>query len=211
MRGCAVPGSECTVTHMPNRAILSTADARRDIVVSSAIATFARTGYIGTPVAAVAEHARISPAYVFKLFPSKEKLFVAALDRCFELVMESLAEGADGSTDLTPDGLLYAMGGTYAKLIADRDLLMLPVHAQSAADQPEIRDSLRRGIKRVTTFAQGRSGASDEAIQRFIAYGQLCQLIVTIGLEGIPESWAVLLTDGIRHPEAPAGDRMAAS
>jgi AcrR family transcriptional regulator len=193
---------------MPQRATLSTADARRDVVVSSAIATFARTGYIGTPVAAVAAHARISPAYVFKLFPSKETLFVAALDRCFELVMESLAEGADGSDDHTPDGLLYAMGGTYAKLIVDRDLLMLPVHAQSAADQPEIRDSLRRGIQRVTVFAQGRSGASDDAVQRFIAYGQLCQLIVTVGLEEIPEAWATLLTEGIRHPEASEGGLM---
>jgi AcrR family transcriptional regulator len=196
---------------MPNRSVLSTADARRDVVISSAITTFARTGYLGTPISAVAEHARISPAYVFKLFPSKEQLFVAALDRCFELVMDSLAEGADGAADQTPDGMLYAMGGTYAKLIADRDLLMLPVHAQSAADQPEIRDALRRGMKRVTTFAQGRSGADDEAVQRFIAYGQLCQLIVTVGLEEIPESWAALLTHGIRHPEASAGGRMASA
>jgi AcrR family transcriptional regulator len=185
---------------MPIRSVLSTAEARRDTVVSSAIAAFARAGYAGTPVAAVAEEARISPAYVFKLFPGKESLFIAALDRCFELIEESLSRGADSATDQTPDAILFAMGGAYAELIADRDLLMLQVHAQSVADQPEIGASLRRGLARVTRFAQSRSGGSDEAIQQFIAYGQLCHLIVTAGLDDVPEAWARALTAGIRHP-----------
>lgn len=185
---------------MAQRTPLSTSDARRDTVVDSAIAVFSQTGYIGTPIAAVAEHARISPAYVFKLFPSKEKLFVAALDRCFELIQQSLSDGAEIPDEQTPAGVLDAMGGAYAQLIADRRLLMLQVHAQSACDQPEIASALRRGIEKITRFASTRSGASDAAVQEFMAYGQLCHLIVTVGIEDSPESWARLLTDGIRHP-----------
>ncbi|WP_426519989.1 TetR/AcrR family transcriptional regulator [Diaminobutyricibacter sp. McL0618] len=183
------------------RTPLSTADARRDTVITSAIQVFATNGYLGTPIAAVAEHARISPAYVFKLFPGKETLFVAALDRCFELIEESLARGAEEAGAQTPSEILFAMGGAYADLIGDRSLLLLQVHAQSVAEIPEIGDSLRRGLARVTRFARDRSGAGDAAVQRFIAYGQLCHLIVTAGLEKIPEDWAQLLTDGIRHPE----------
>jgi hypothetical protein len=52
----------------------------------------------------------------------------------------------------------------------------------------------------VTTLAKSRSGASDKAVQDFIAYGQLCHLIVTAGIEDVPESWARLLSEGIRHP-----------
>ncbi len=183
------------------RTPLSTADARRDTVITSAIQVFATNGYLGTPIAAVAEHARISPAYVFKLFPSKEKLFVAALDRCFELIEESLARGAEEAAGQRPSDILFAMGGAYAELIADRSLLMLQVHAQSAAEIPEIGDSLRRGLASVTRYVRDRSGAGDTAVQRFIAFGQLCHLIVTAGLEQIPEDWAELLTAGIRHPQ----------
>jgi AcrR family transcriptional regulator len=180
--------------------MLSTAEARSSAVVSSAVTEFARTGYLGTPIASVAAHAKISPAYVFKLFPSKERLFVAALDHCFELVVAALERGADAASSHSPHDVLDAMGLAYAELIADRELLMLQVHAQSAADIPEIGESLRRGLERVTTFASSRSRADDKSVQRFIAYGQLCHLIVTAGLDSQSGAWAAILTDGIRHP-----------
>ena len=179
---------------------LSTADSRRPLVAASATRVFARGGYHGTTIAAVAEDARISPAYVFKLFPSKEKLFVAALERCFDEIMESVAAGADTAADQSPDGVLYAMGGAYAELIADRTLLMLQVHAQSVADIPEIVEALRTGLGALTRFVKTRSGAADNDVQRFIAYGQLCHLIVTLGLESVPDEWARTLAHGIRHP-----------
>ncbi|GAA3862067.1 TetR/AcrR family transcriptional regulator [Leifsonia kafniensis] len=181
--------------------ILSTAEARMPIVTASAVREFARGGLHGTTIADVAREAGISPAYVFKLFPGKERLFVAALDDCFEQIVEALGVGADSATDQSPDTVLYAMGGTYAELIRDRTLLMLQVHAQSAADVAEIGEALRAGIARVTTFAKTRSGGTDEAVQRFIAYGQLCHLIVTARIDEIPDEWALLLSHGIRHPE----------
>ena len=180
--------------------ILSTAELRRPVVIESAIRTFARTGYHGTAVAQVAQEAKISTAYVFKLFPSKEQLFVAALDHCFDLMEVALAEGADEATDAAPSAVLYAMGGAYAHLIADRSLLMLQVHAQSVADIPEVGDSLRRGLARITRFAKSRSGADDAEVQRFIAFGQLCHLIVTTGIDGLGEDWSDIVTAGIRHP-----------
>lgn len=180
---------------------LSTADLRRETVIASAIAVFARTGYLGTSVAAVAEHAKISSAYVFKLFPSKELLFVTALERCFELVLEAMKSAADASVDTTSAGMLQAMGEAYAELIADRSLLMLQVHAQSAASVPEIGAALRNGLRAVTTFAKTRSGAPDAAVQQFMAYGLLCHLIVVVDLDDDGSDWARLITAGIRHPE----------
>ena len=190
--------SECTVTHMTST--LSTSELRRPAVVDSAVRVFARSGYLGTAVAQVAADAKISTAYVFKLFPSKEQLFVAALDHCFDLVEEALAEGAISAPDQTPRGQLDGMGEAYADLIANRSLLMLQVHAQSAADVPEIREALVRGLARITRFAKSRTGAPDADVQRFIAYGQLCHLIVTTGLEEIDGDWARLVSEGIRHP-----------
>ncbi|MDR6906191.1 AcrR family transcriptional regulator [Agromyces sp. 3263] len=183
------------------RTKLSTAEERRPHVTSAAVAAFARTGYRGTTVADVAREAGISSAYVFKLFPSKEQLFVGALDACFDEVVDALGRGAEATSDHTPEGVLDAMGLAYAELIADRSLLMLQVHAQSAAEVPEIGAALRRGYARVTEFAATRSGASDAAVQRFIAFGQLCHLVVTLDLDDAPEHWARTLALGIRHPE----------
>lgn len=178
---------------------LSTSDARRPIVVASALRAFARGGYAGTTVADVADEAHISTAYVFKLFAGKDKLFVAALEECFARVLSALEAGADSSTDQGGDAVLDAMGEAYADLVADRSLLALQVHAQSAADVPEIRQALRAGLAAVTTFAKTRSGASDEAVQRFIAFGQLCHLIVMTDIDDDAHDWARLLTAGIRH------------
>lgn len=179
---------------------LSTADVRRSTVIDSAIAVFAQGGYLGTSVSEIAAHAKISTAYVFKLFPSKELLFVTALERCFDLIYETLEAGAAASPDQTPEGILYAMGGAYAELIGDRALLILQVHAQSAAAVAEIGAALRKGLRRITNLVKARSKAPDEAVQRFMAYGQLCHLIVVTGLDSDRAEWARLITAGIRHP-----------
>lgn len=178
----------------------STADARRAVVISKAISVFARTGYYATPVTEVAEAAKISPAYVFRLFDGKLALFVAALDECFERVLTALAEGADSRPGAEPEEMLEAMGDAYAELIADRDLLMLQVHALSAGDVPEIRAAVQSGLARVVTYVSERTGASAAAVQRFLAYGQLCHLIVAADLVEATPAWARTLTAGMAHP-----------
>ncbi|WP_405497905.1 TetR/AcrR family transcriptional regulator [Nocardia sp. NBC_00511] len=182
--------------------LLSTSDIRRDAVLDAAIVEFAKSGYHGTPINTVAVAAGISPAYVFKLFPSKVELFVATLDRCFERVEQSLATGAARVPDADPERVLHEMGGAYAELIADKSLLMLQVHALSAADVPDIAGAVRAGLQRVTDYAKTRSGATDAQVQHFMAFGQLCHLITTLGLDGIDGGWAAILTAGIRHPNA---------
>jgi AcrR family transcriptional regulator len=185
----------------PRAGILSTAEERRPLVAAAALREFARGGYRSTTVADVARESGISPAYVFKLFPSKESLFVVALELCYQEVLRALQDGADASADQSPEGVLDAMGGAYAELIRDRTLLMLQVHAQSVADVPEIGAALRAGLAAVTEFAKRRSGADDEQVQQFIAFGQLCHLIVTAQIETVDADWARLLARGIRHPE----------
>lgn len=168
-------------------------------MIASAIHVFAVSGYLGTPISAVAEHAGISPAYVFKLFPGKKQLFVAALDRCFELIREALAEGAEAASSAEAEDVLDAMGGAYADLIVDRDLLMLQVHALSAADVPEIGEAMRRGMAETTRFASNRSGGSARQVQRFFATGQLCHLVTTLQLDQVDQPWARTLDMDIRH------------
>ena len=191
----------------------STAEAQRSRALASATRVFARTGYHATPVADIATDAGISPAYVFRLFPGKLALFTAAVEHCYARVTQALVDAAAASEAHSPGERLDAMADAYAHLIADRDLLMLQVHAQSASDIPEVRSAVRRGLAQVIAAAKDRSGADDEAVQRFVAYGQLCHLIVTADLAGTGDDpdatgatgpWVRILTAGMRHVGAPA-------
>lgn len=180
------------------RRSLSTAADRRSTIIDAALTAFSRGGYTGTTITDIAHEAAISSAYVLKLFGGKEALFVAALDECFTRVEQALASAPASGT---PAEILDEMGDAYAELIADRTLLLIQVHAQSVATMPAIGDSLRAGLARITRFAKQRSGAPDSAVQRFIAYGQLCHLVVTSGIADLGDDWANILTDGLRHPE----------
>ncbi|MFV0532166.1 MAG: TetR/AcrR family transcriptional regulator [Cumulibacter sp.] len=183
---------------------LSTAADRRPVIVDAALTALSRGGYAGTTISDIAREAGISSAYVLKLFGGKEALFVAALNRCFERIEHTLA--AVGTRE-TPAETLHAMGGAYADLIADRTLLQIQVHAQSVASIPAIGDALRDGLARITRFVKERSGAEDGDVQRFIAYGQLCHLVVTSAITDIDDEWARILTDGLRHPDAAKGKK----
>jgi hypothetical protein len=98
------------------------------------------------------------------------------------------------------------MGEAYARLIADRDLLALQVNAQAAVADPAIAEAVRRGVADTTRFVAARSRADSAAIQQFMAFGQLCHLLTTVGAFELDDDWAVTLTAGIRHytSETPA-------
>lgn len=185
---------------------MSTAEARRDTVVASAVTVFAESGYESTPISRVAAHAGISTAYVFKLFPSKVSLFVAALDACYDRIVTALQESVSQAEHEDPQVILDAMGAAYAELIADRDLLMLQVHAQAATGNPEIADAVRRGISRVTSYASSRSRAEPAQVQRFLAFGQLCHLLTTVDVFDVDEAWARTLSEGVRHVAPEGGE-----
>lgn len=179
--------------------IRSTAEDQRARIVSRAVEVFARSGYHATPVAQIATEAEVSPAYVFRLFPGKLGLFVATVNHTYDQVVAALVEGGSGANSTDPQVILEAMTIAYVDLIRDRNLIMVQAHAQSACDVPEIREAVRRGLASVVRAVARDSGADPAAVQRFIAYGQLCHLIVQAGLTDLDDSWAHTLTAGIRH------------
>ena len=182
--------------------ILSTSDQRREAVIESAVSMFAKTGYYGTTVADVAQAAGISPAYVFRLFPTKVELFVAAIRRCYDSIENALLAIPPASATRSSVAVLEEIGGMYAQLIGDSTLIQLQIQAQSVASIPAIQEAVQQGLQRFTEEILQRSGATPEAVQRLVAYGQLCHLIVVAGLHKIDEPWAKALTSGMVHPQA---------
>lgn len=169
-------------------------------MLRTAVSAFADRGYFGTTTTDVAKRAGISQAYVYRLFPDKETLFAAVVEHCFALIRESFTDGAAAARGSSAQEVLDAMGDAYAKLIADRSLLLLQLHAQcAAASEPAIREVVRGGYARLVEYVRGVSGASEADIQRFFAMGTLCHLVVAIDAHEVDAPWARALSDGLRH------------
>jgi AcrR family transcriptional regulator len=73
---------------------LSTAEERRESVLEAAIPVFAEHGYHAASTMEIAKRAGISQAYVFRLFPTKSELFVAAYGLASERMATTFREAA---------------------------------------------------------------------------------------------------------------------
>ena len=138
--------SECILTPDDAAAAtrqLSTAAERREVLVEAAVAAFAEHGFHGTPTTEIAKAAGISQAYLFRLFPTKSELYVAAVGRCYERLGDAMRaaaedEGAEGET------ALERMGNAYAGLMQDRTTLRATLQAFAAAVRRQRGDPRRR-------------------------------------------------------------------
>ncbi|MFJ1567424.1 TetR/AcrR family transcriptional regulator [Streptomyces erythrochromogenes] len=179
---------------------LSSAEERRETVLRTAIGAFAARGYFGTTTTEVAKAAGISQAYVYRLFPNKEALFTAVVERCFARVRTSLEEGAAQAQGSSPEAVLHTMGDTYAHLIADKNLLLVLTHAQAAAvSEAAVREAVRAGYARMVEYVRGASGAAEADVQQFFATGMLCHLLVSLDAHEVDAPWSRTLSAGIRH------------
>src|SRR5437588_5896632 len=102
---------------------------RRDALIDAAVHEFALRGLYGTPVDKIARRVGVAQPYVFSLFGSKRELFLAAVERGFELIAErfsATAEAFDPATAPPDTDVLKAMGEAYVQLLGShRDYLML--------------------------------------------------------------------------------------
>ncbi|MBP2586898.1 AcrR family transcriptional regulator [Streptomyces sp. PvR006] len=183
---------------------LSTAEERRATVLNTAIGAFAARGYFGTTTTEVAKAAGISQAYVYRLFPNKESLFVAVVEHSFVQVRASLERAAAEARGSAPEVVLSAMGDSYARLISgsegDSDLMLVQLQAQAAAtSEPAVREAVRQGYARLVEYVRGASGGSERQVQEFFALGTLCHLIVSMGAGEVDAPWSRTLAAGIRH------------
>src|SRR5260370_6645066 len=107
-----------------------TAEERRGEVIQAAVAEFALHGLHGTSTEMIARRIGISQPYIFRLFPSKKELFLAAIDQCFDRVETTFRNAADESSTspassthivASPvEARLHPMRQAYLPLIAHR-------------------------------------------------------------------------------------------
>ena len=128
----------------------------------------AKRGYYGTPTADIAKAAGISQAYLFRLYPTKQELFVASTERCFDAVCKEFERAAAPHAG-DPEAMREAMGARYGEMVADRDMLLGQLHAYAAGDDPVIRDAVRRSYGKLIELVRVTTGADDDALRAFFA------------------------------------------
>ena len=165
------------------------ASERRDALIDSAVHEFAHGGLHGTPVDRIARRVGVAQPYVFALFGSKRELFLAAVERCFEVTTEifkQVAQEFDPETAEPDADLLRAMGHAYVELLARRrDYLMLQHQAYAACDEPAIRDRVRHLYARLVSDVMRLSGAEPERLDEFFRYGMWLNVAAAMGVEDL--------------------------
>lgn len=152
---------------------------------------FAERGFFGTPTVDIAAAAGLSHGYMFKVIGSKEKLFVAVVDACFAEILSVFEVAAAGSAGRSPAKVLDAIGKSYAQVLADRDLLLIQLHAAAAAARvPAIRDAVRKGFAAMVEFVRSATGADDATLQQWFAIGMLANFIAAMDAERLRSRWA---------------------
>ena len=174
---------------------LQTAEDRREDVMRAAMQEFARRGYYGTPTTDIARGAGISQAYLFRLFPTKEELFVACVERTYRTVREEFVKAAAPHAG-DEEAVMTAMADRYNELLQTSDVLLCQLHGYAACPEPAIRVAVREGYKQLVELVQHLSGAPDEEIQRFFAIGMLINTIAAMGAQGLDEPWIRALMTG---------------
>lgn len=178
-----------------------TADERREELLDAAVAEFSIHGLNGTSTEMIAGRVGISQPYVFRLFPSKKDLFLAAVDKCFDRVETAFREAVKGPT--TADhprhlersalgGRLHAMGHAYVRLLTRRELVLFQMQAYAACSEADVRNKVKQRWERLMSLTAELSGASREDVTLFFARGMLMNVVAIIGLvpEKAPDRWA---------------------
>jgi AcrR family transcriptional regulator len=168
------------------------ADERRAEVIEAAVRVFAEHGLAGTSTEDIARLAGVSQPYVFRLFGSKQQLFLAAVGRGFERIRLTFEEAARHPIEVGGgyDPVLAAIGHAYGRLLStDQALLRLQLHAYAASGDPVIRDFVRAQFAGLIAAVSELSGVPAEALRPFFAEGMLMNVAATLDLSRADVAW----------------------
>ncbi|MER6132634.1 TetR/AcrR family transcriptional regulator [Streptomyces sp. NPDC001815] len=169
------------------------AEERRESVIRAAMSEFARGGYNGTSTEVIAKRVGVSQPYLFRLFPDKKAIFLAAAERSLEnsrLTFEEAAKGLEG------EEALHSMADAYTKVIAEepeRLLMQMQMYvAVAAAEQAgdhELGETVRAGWMRLWDTVHLPLGADVNDTTTFMAYGMLINCLVAMGFDPQHRVW----------------------
>jgi AcrR family transcriptional regulator len=172
------------------------ATERRDEILEAALVEFAAHGLSGGSTEAIAQAVGISQPYVFRLFGTKKRLFMATVERCLRGTLEMFHTASAG---LSGQAALEAIGDAYVeRLTTDPTYLHAQMQSYAASDDPDIREVVRRGYGELVEYVERVSGLPSERVAHFFAKGMLLNVVASMDLLQADEGWAQRLIEGCR-------------
>lgn len=182
------------------------AEERRESVIRAAVKEFARGGYHGTSTEAIAKRVGVSQPYLFRLFPGKKAIFLAAAEWCMETTIRTFGDASKG---LEGEEALHAMANAYTQVIAEqpeRLLMQLQMYiAVGAAEQEgdhEFGEAVRASWMRLWDTVHLPLGADVEETTTFMAYGMLINCLIAMGFPSDHRVWEGIY-ESSRRKDAP--------
>jgi AcrR family transcriptional regulator len=168
------------------------AEERRDQVVRAAVAEFAIRGLEGTSTSDIAKQVGVSQPYLFRLFPTKRDLFIAAVKYSAGQVRDVFSRAAEGKYG---EAALAAMGEAYQDLLlADSQVLNMQLQQFAACHDPDVQSAVRGVMQGIWHHVENLSGAPVGVRVDFFAKGMLCNMIAAMGrADGNDPMWQPIL------------------
>lgn len=162
---------------------------RKEEIISAAIEIFAEIGYYRATTAQVAEKASISQPYVFKFFPTKEALLVAALEASWGRIVQSFERVVDTAQPMQLESDLIE---AYEQILDDRsNEMLLQMQAQTIPSEV-VREEMRKGFRAVRhivldAFRNASIPNPEERTLLFLARGMLCNISMALDMPELME------------------------
>ena len=143
------------------RSIPASQVARRERILDAAMELAAEGGYDAVQMREVAERADVALGTVYRYFPSKVHLLVAAMSRTFQTLQDSV--GSTGNTG-TPEERIYRVVATVTRYLArHRRLSGAMIRALMSADAQAAREVEQAGdqlVELIASASRDADGAS---------------------------------------------------
>ncbi|MCD7036435.1 TetR/AcrR family transcriptional regulator [Metabacillus sp. GX 13764] len=156
--------------------VRSNKENRKEEILEAGIEVFAKRGYYNTTTAHIAERAGISQPYVFRFFKTKETLFIAALERAFERILQTFK-----IVDARPENLVAEMIAAYEELSETYpNEIALQVIGISVTENT-VRNAAQKGLTSIQSYITDRFKAAgikdaENEVTTFLARGMLCNI-----------------------------------
>lgn len=149
---------------------------RKEEILEAGLEVFAERGYYNTTTALIADRAGISQPYVFRFFETKEALFVAALERAFERILQTFK-----NVESSREQLVSEMIEAYEELsVSNPNEMALQVIGISVTEEA-IQHAVKKGLSRIRNYTLERFESAgienaEREVSTFQARGMLCNI-----------------------------------
>lgn len=153
-------------------------EERREQILEAALREFSRKGLHGGSTVAIAADVGVSQPNIFRIYPTKKQVFVAALERVFGRVSRTML--AAGERDAARP--LEAMADAWGELMADRENMLMLLQGFAASDDDDISELMRGWTRDVFESMAALGDIGDDTSHDFFAAGMLYMVAAAMDL-----------------------------